>query len=285
MSNTRTLRKWIDDQLARGCLPADLVTSLIAAGHHSQAAHTAIHEGMQRAAAVPGLQPAPSSTPLTTPQPLRHSLATGGAVIVADDRNVAVLMSLAKPRALLLGKVLDDSECDALIAASRARMQRSKTVDRSDGTSQLHAARSSDGCHFQHHETPLLDTINRRIASLTGWPLENGEPLQVLHYGVGAEYEPHYDYFDPADPGSARLTAIGGQRVGTLILYLNTPEAGGATVFPAAGLEIAAIKGNALFFSYDQPHPDSATLHAGTPVTAGEKWIATRWMRQRPYQS
>ena len=60
--------------------------------------------------------------------------------------------------------------------------------------------------------------------------------------------------------------------------------AGGATVFPDIGLEVAAIRGHACFFSYDRPDPVTRTLHGGTPVTAGEKWIATRWMRESPYR-
>ena len=185
---------------------------------------------------------------------------------------------------LLLANVLDDEECDAIIEASRPKMERSRTVDRLSGATSFHPARSSEGTYFFHDESPLLTRVNQRLAALTGWPLENAEPLQILHYGVGAEYEPHYDYFDPADSGTAALTAAGGQRVGTLIIYLNTPEAGGATVFPDLGLEVAAVKGQAVFFSYDRPHTDTKTLHAGAPVTSGDKWIATRWMRERPYQ-
>ncbi len=72
----------------------------------------------------------------------------------------------------------------------------------------------------------------------------------------------------------------GGQRVGTLVMYLNTPEAGGATTFPDVGLEVAPVKGNAVFFSYDRPHAVTRTLHGGAPVLAGEKWVATKWLRE-----
>jgi prolyl 4-hydroxylase len=71
--------------------------------------------------------------------------------------------------------------------------------------------------------------------------------------------------------------------VGTVVMYLNTPEQGGGTTFPELGLEVAPIKGNALFFSYDRPHPSTRTLHGGAPVLAGEKWVATKWMRERQF--
>ena len=94
---------------------------------------------------------------------------------------------------------------------------------------------------------------------MAGWPVQNGEGLQVLHYQPGAEYKPHYDYFDPDEAGTPALLRRGGQRVASLICYLNTPRRGGVTVFPHIGLEVAPVKGNAVFFSYDRPHPTTGT--------------------------
>jgi prolyl 4-hydroxylase len=64
------------------------------------------------------------------------------------------------------------------------------------------------------------------------------------------------------------------------VAYLNTPERGGATTFPDVNLEVAPVKGNAVFFSYDRAHPMTKTLHGGAPVLAGEKWVATKWLRE-----
>jgi prolyl 4-hydroxylase len=118
------------------------------------------------------------------------------------------------------------------------------------------------------------------MAELLRWPLENGEGLQILRYGPGAEYLPHYDYFDPDQPGTPAILKRGGQRVGTLVVYLNTPERGGATIFPDVKLAVAPVKGNAVFFSYERAHPSTRTLHGGAPVIEGEKWVATKWMRE-----
>lgn len=295
MGTARELRRWLDEQLNRGCHPNDLVDSMVAAGHPVDAARAALAEalrfkssGVVAPPAVPVARvvanPQLPAGKLKVPEPLVTPLASGASVIVTPDRTVQVLMSLDKPRILLLGGVLSDEECDAVIEASRPKMERSLTVDRNSGGTELHASRTSEGTYFFNDESPVLTRINQRLTALMSWPLENGEPLQILHYGVGAEYEAHYDYFEPEAPGTAVLTAAGGQRVGTLILYLNTPTTGGATRFPDVGLEVAAIKGNAVFFAYDTPTPASKTLHAGTPVTQGDKWIATRWMRERPYQ-
>jgi prolyl 4-hydroxylase len=44
------------------------------------------------------------------------------------------------------------------------------------------------------------------------------------------------------------------------------------------------VRGNAVFFSYDRPHPSTRTLHGGAAVTAGEKWVATKWMREGRFE-
>jgi prolyl 4-hydroxylase len=78
----------------------------------------------------------------------------------------------------------------------------------------------------------------------------------------------------------ASVLQRGGQRVATLVMYLNTPNQGGGTTFPDVSLEVAPIKGNAVFFSYDRPHAVTRTLHGGAPVVEGEKWVATKWLRE-----
>jgi prolyl 4-hydroxylase len=117
------------------------------------------------------------------------------------------------------------------------------------------------------------------------WPLENGEGLQVLHYPPGAEYRPHFDYFPPDQAGSAVHTARGGQRVATLIVYLNDVADGGETVFPDAGIAVACRRGSAVYFRYmnGQRQLDPLSLHGGSPVRQGDKWIATRWMRENAH--
>ena len=84
-------------------------------------------------------------------------------------------------------------------------------------------------------------------------------------------------------PGTAAVLARGGQRLATLVMYLNEPEGGGATTFPDIGFEVAPVKGNAVFFSYDRPAASTRTLHGGAPVLAGEKWVATKWLRERRF--
>jgi prolyl 4-hydroxylase len=204
--------------------------------------------------------------------------------IVAEGREVKVLTTLRNPRVIVFGGLLADEECDALVDLARARLARSETVDIKTGGSELNEARTSDGMFFERGENELVSRIEARMAALLNWPLVNGEGLQILRYRPGAEYKPHYDYFDPAQPGTPRILERGGQRVASLVTYLNTPAKGGATTFPDVALEVAPIKGNAVFFSYDRPHPITRTLHGGAPVIEGEKWVATKWLREGVFQ-
>lgn len=193
---------------------------------------------------------------------------------------MAVLQTVALPRAVLFGDFLDDTECSALIELARPRLARSRTVSLGTDAEMVHDDRTSDGMFFMRGENPLVTRIEARIARLLNWPVENGEGLQILRYRPGAEYKAHYDYFDPADPGSGTILRRGGQRIATLVMYLHEPEGGGGTYFPEAGLDVLPRRGHALFFSYPDATPASKSLHGGAPVVAGEKWIAVKWLRQ-----
>src|SRR5690606_2963053 len=218
---------------------------------------------------------------LPVPVPVPAPVAWNGASIVsAGDRAVQVLAHLAHPQVVVFGGLLSHDECDALVELSRGRLARSSTVNLDTGADEVHAARTSQGMFLRRGENALVTRIEARIAALLEWPVENGEAMQVLRYGAGAEYRPHYDYFDPERPGTRGILQRGGQRVASLVMYLNTPARGGATTFPDARFEVAAVKGNAVFFSYDRPHPITRTLHGGAPVLAGEKWVATKWLRE-----
>ena len=271
---TPELRRWIIAQAEAGCLPEDVVKAMVASGWHEDVALDAMEQTL-RGHLASLREPVPGGSSVPDPQ-----IDDGANVILVDGHPVTVVMSLRLPRVVIFADLLTAAECDGLMAQASPRLMRSETVDTATGGSEVHAARTSDGMFFERGETPLIDRIERRIATLLNWPLDRGEGLQILRYRPGAQYKPHNDYFDPEQPGTPKIVERGGQRVGTLVMYLNTPERGGATVFPDVGLEVAPVRGSAVFFSYDRPHAITKTLHGGAPVLAGEKWVATKWMRQ-----
>lgn len=277
---TPELRRWIIEQAQAGHAAPVVLQSMRDAGWDEDVAADALEVTLQdHLNALAEQQGLPA--PLSVPEP---QLDASPAQVDCGDRVVNVLLAMAQPRIVVFGNLLSPEECDALIAAAEPRMARSLTVATKTGGEEINADRTSDGMFFQRGESPLIQRIEERIARLLNWPIENGEGLQVLHYRPGAEYKPHYDYFDPAEPGTATIVKRGGQRVGTLVMYLNTPEKGGGTTFPDVHVEVGPQRGNAVFFSYDRPHTSTRTLHGGAPVIAGEKWIATKWMREREFK-
>ena len=277
---------WLEALTARGFARPSLFKSLLDAGWQPEVAarimqltpHEEAEFGVLRAAPAAaladGLMAAiPSAT-----------LDASGTLVDAGDKWVEVLQHRHEPELMVFANLLSPAECDALIDAARPRLSRSLTVDTQTGGEELHVDRTSQGMFFARGENAVVQRIEARIARLLNWPVQNGEGLQVLRYPPGAQYRPHYDYFDPREPGTPAILKRGGQRLATLIIYLFEPEAGGATVFPDIGLQVAPLRGHAVFFSYAQAHPSSRTLHGGDPVTVGEKWIATKWLREREFR-
>lgn len=277
---TPELRDWIVQQAQAGQPPEAVLDAMRASGWDEDVALDALEQTLREflasRATAQALPP-----PMAVPEP---DLDGSPSTLDAGDRQVSVLAAMHSPRVVVFGGLLSDEECDEMVALARQRLTRSETLDNATGGTEVHAARTSDGMFFNRGEFELCLRIERRIARLVRWPFENGEGLQVLRYRPGAEYRPHHDYFDPVHPGSQAVLKRGGQRVGTVVMYLNMPAKGGATTFPDAALEIAPIKGNAVFFSYERPHPSTRTLHGGAPVIEGEKWVATKWLRESRFE-
>lgn len=272
---TAELRQWIVDQAAAGHSVPAVLDAMKASGWDELVALQAVEEILANEVTRRQLSGKPVPEIIGEPDV---------SALWVHDKWVKVLLRLQRPRIVALGDFLSEQECEALRAEASSRLARSETVETLSGGSEVNVARTSQGMFFQRGETDLCQRIEARLAALVNWPVENGEGIQVLRYSPGAEYKPHYDYFDPSQPGTAAILKRGGQRVGTVVMYLNTPEQGGATIFPDIGLDVHAVQGNAVFFAYGLPDPSSLTLHGGAPVVKGEKWVATKWMRENKFE-
>jgi prolyl 4-hydroxylase len=256
---------WVRENVGRGCSAGSMHPLLVDAGFEPALVARAIEEARRERR-----RPEPDTTQ-------RRRLA--------DGREVHVVMRLARPRVVLFESLLDADECAALATLAMGRLAGSTVVDDADGVPRPHANRRSAGAWFERGQTPLVATVERRVEELLNWPASHGEGLQVLRYEPGGEYRAHFDYFDPAKPGSAPHLAQAGQRVATVIIYLAEPDEGGGTAFPTLGLEVRPRAGSALYFSNvdEQGVIDPATLHAGLPVVRGVKLIATKWLREQVF--
>ncbi len=293
-------RQWVAENVARGCTAESMLPMMVQGGLPralSERVLKAVHGAAQPLPATQALSPQASL--LAEHAEAAQAAAAGGQVLrarprprlggnrlrLSDGCELRIAAQLDHPQVLLYEGLLSASECEAMIALAETRLTRSTVVDEQLGEARPHEHRTSAGGFFQRGEHALVARIEARLAELLDWPVENGEGLQVLRYGVGGEYRAHFDWFNPSHAGSERHLRTGGQRVGTCILYLSEVEDGGGTRFPSLGLEIRPRPGAVLYFADVDARgvEDPSTLHAGVPVLAGVKYIATKWLRERRY--
>lgn len=191
-------------------------------------------------------------------------------------RKLAVSALSKDPLIWLIRGLLSEAECDYLIAAATPALKPSFVIDPLSGRRAPNPIRTSTGMNFDPTmEDLVVHAINRRIAAATATQVDAGELLQVLRYAPGQEYRPHLDM----------LTGVANQRDWTALVYLNDDYEDGETQFDRLGLAVKGKKGDALVFRNvtQDGRGDQRTRHAGLPVTKGEKWLATRWIRRGPY--
>ena len=213
----------------------------------------------------------------------RVDLAASGA-----DRTLSRLVDVPgirrEPTDLIEQFVLDDLLSAATCAELIARIDREvrpSTITDPNGDDSF---RTSSTCDLDHRD-PLVRALDATLHDLVGIPAAFGEPLQGQRYEVGQEFKAHTDTFDPNGADWETYTATAGQRTWTVMAYLNVPVAGGETHFVRTGTLHRAQVGRAVIWnniSADRT-ANADTLHHGTKVVEGSKYIVTKWFRERPW--
>ena len=190
-----------------------------------------------------------------------------------------------RPHILSLPAFVSPEICDHIVARATPRLARAQVYDPATGLGRVEQHRSNSAFAFNLETTDLvLVLLRERIARTAGLPVTGLEPSQVLRYGVGETFDWHVDWLDPAIPGQASDLATRGQRIATLLLYLNDDFEGGETAFESSGLRHRARRGDALMWANTLPQGgvDHTTRHAGLPPIRGKKWVLSQWMRPAP---
>jgi len=277
------LSAWIRHNLDRGCGVDDLVSSMVENKFEPTVARNLV-EAFWRAHHE-GLEPLESIEIETALDDYRYETPRlpAGTVIRTSDHEDPVLLRLEQPVTALLGNVLSDEECDQLIEMARPRLQPSTVVDLETGEKRLAEHRDNEGMFFKLNENPFIARLDRRISELMNCPIENGEGMQILRYGPKAKNTPHFGFLVPSNARNSESLPRSGQRISTLVIYLNDVKAGGETVFPeVGGLAISPKKGNGAYFEYSNSlcQMDPRSVHASAPVIEGEKWALPNGCRK-----
>lgn len=194
----------------------------------------------------------------------------------------------SEPPIAIFRDVLDIVDCAYLINLSRPQMRPADVIN--PGGKEVGMQSNVRTSMSTFLPFGMVDFISRyvelKIAAVTGENIEASEPMSILCYGPGQYYRPHFDFFNPALNVSEELLRDGGQRTASAITYLAAPVAGGGTSFPKLNLNVPASAGSTLWFRNctEDGEIDKRSLHAGDTVDLGEKWVLTKWFRQKATQ-
>ncbi|KAM9331649.1 prolyl 4-hydroxylase subunit alpha-2-like isoform 2-T4 [Pholidichthys leucotaenia] len=203
------------------------------------------------------------------------------------NRNPRLLLKPAKeedewdsPHIVRYLEALSDEEIEKIKELAKPRLARATVRDPKTGVLTVANYRVSKSAWLEGEEDPIIARVNQRIEDITGLTVETAELLQVANYGVGGQYEPHFDF--SRRPFDKNLR-IDGNRLATYLNYMSDVQAGGATVFPDFGAAIWPRKGTAVFWYnlFRSGEGDYRTRHAACPVLIGSKWVSNKWIHER----
>jgi len=227
----------------------------------------------------------PIERPESAPPPLSWTEAEAAISNLAEpEATPGGRMLFETPRAHTIEHALSPWECDYLIARAAPRLEPAHTSASVDQKQEASEYRDSSAAKFWVlTQDIVISRIERKIALAAESPLDYGEDLVVLNYKPGERYHPHCDGFHPDLPEQAAEIDLRGQRIRTALVYLNEDFEGGETRFLHPDAAFRGKKGEALVFENvtEDGAVDERSVHEGMPVTRGEKWLASKWLRDK----
>lgn len=176
--------------------------------------------------------------------------------------------------------LLDEKDCTELMALIDQGREPSKLLSATEDRE----FRTSDSCNLDP-ENPVVLRVETKITDLIGIDPVQGETIQGQRYAVGQRFKPHFDFFHETEAYWPEMVRTGGQRTWTAMVFLNEVEGGGETFFERAAVKVTPRRGNLLAWNNMDSigQPNQFALHEGKPVTAGTKYIITKWYRERQW--
>ena len=186
---------------------------------------------------------------------------------IADN----VTMHSADPILYVVNDFLSNDECDAFIEASEGKLQPSTVI--SPDKHIQHESRTSENCWIEHNANDIVHEVSKRFSILVQMPIRNAEQYQLVYYKEGAQYKPHFDSFDYETEDGKKNWEPGGQRMITVIAYLNDVEEGGETGFLYPEMKVKPTKGGLVIFPSAYPF-----VHCGFKPISNDKYIVATWL-------
>jgi len=183
-----------------------------------------------------------------------------------------------KPKMILFRQIISDNEIN-VIKNLITHQLKTATVVGKDGLEKSHVRTAKSGWLYERDE--ITKTLNRRLDDMTDLDSKYSEEVHIVKYNIAGHYDPHYDFFNV--PGIEESRTTDNDRIATLIFYLSSPEAGGATAFPEINLTLFPTKNDAILWYnlFKNGTIDLNTRHGACAVLSGTKWVGNKWIRER----
>nr|XP_027195540.1 prolyl 4-hydroxylase subunit alpha-1-like isoform X1 [Dermatophagoides pteronyssinus]XP_027195541.1 prolyl 4-hydroxylase subunit alpha-1-like isoform X2 [Dermatophagoides pteronyssinus] len=186
-----------------------------------------------------------------------------------------------QPNIVLFIDFMSDYEINVVQRLAEPLLKRATVQNYFTGKLETAKYRISKSAWLTNRDHEVVYKISRRIQAITGLEMDTAEELQVVNYGIGGHYEPHYDFARREEPRA--FDSLGtGNRIATWLNYMSNVQAGGATVFPHLGVTLWPRKNAAAFWYnlYKSGDGDLLTRHAACPVLVGSKWVSNKWIHE-----
>ncbi|CAB3364018.1 Hypothetical predicted protein [Cloeon dipterum] len=186
------------------------------------------------------------------------------------------------PNIWILHDVMNDAEISTIKRLAQPRFKRATVQNYKTGELETATYRISKSGWLKDSDHPHVSAVNKRVQAFTGLTVDTAEELQVVNYGIGGHYEPHFDFARKEETNAFKSLGTG-NRIATVLFYMSDVAQGGATVFPHLNAALWPEKGSAAFWYnlHKSGEGDYLTRHAACPVLAGSKWVSNKWIHER----
>ncbi|XP_061394316.1 prolyl 4-hydroxylase subunit alpha-2-like [Musca vetustissima] len=183
------------------------------------------------------------------------------------------------PYVIQVYDVLSDQQIKTIKNIAKPHMDRSKVFNLNTDEHEVSETRTSHTAWLKYYKHKVLENMLQHVSDISGLDYSNAEDMQIVNYGLGGHYGPHFDFFTE----SSWFTPEDGNRISTAMFYLSDVEEGGGTGFTFLKLLVKPRKGSLLFWYnlHASGHEDYRSNHGACPVLKGSKWIANIWVRER----
>jgi prolyl 4-hydroxylase len=212
---------------------------------------------------------------ISPPVKIEDLTAKFGAEKISDKLNIFKIKN-----------ALTQDQCSRAIEIIKNRCQKSSVIDYDNGGSKISDFRTSSTAHLFRNSDPTIAEIEDAILNIVGIPEQYSEQVQGQYYKVGEQFKPHFDSFFPLSDDQKKQLERHGNRTWTAMVYLNDTPKGGHTRFTEIDLETKPETGTMILWQNTREGSNiPESKHWGMPVEEGEKFILTKWFREKPYQN